>query len=140
MGKFLTDFKNFISRGNVMDMAVGVIVGGAFGKIVSSLVEDVIMPVISRIIGTVDFTDIVVKLGTTETAPVLKIGNFIQNTVNFLIIALVIFTVIREMNKFTSMIVKEEEKSPTTKVCPYCKTDIAIDATRCPNCTSKLDD
>lgn len=138
MGKFVSDFKEFISRGNVMDMAVGVIVGGAFGKIVSSLVEDIIMPVISRIIGTVDFTDIVVKMGTAENAPVLKLGNFIQNTVNFLIIALVIFTVIRQMNRVTAMIVKEEETAPTTKECPFCKSSIAIDATRCPNCTSEL--
>lgn len=138
MGKFVSDFKEFISRGNVMDMAVGVIVGGAFGKIVSSLVEDIIMPVISRIIGTVDFTDIVVKMGTAENAPVLKLGNFIQNTVNFLIIALVIFTVIRQMNRVTAMLVKEEETAPTTKECPFCKSSIAIDATRCPNCTSEL--
>lgn len=138
MGKFVSDFKEFISRGNVMDMAVGVIVGGAFGKIISSLVEDIIMPVISRIIGTVDFTDIVVKMGTAENAPVLKLGNFIQNTVNFLIIALVIFTVIRQMNRVTAMLVKEEETAPTTKECPFCKSSIAIDATRCPNCTSEL--
>lgn len=96
------------------------------------------MPVISRIIGTVDFTDIVVKMGTAENAPVLKLGNFIQNTVNFLIIALVIFTVIRQMNRVTAMLVKEEETAPTTKECPFCKSSIAIDATRCPNCTSEL--
>ncbi|MBP2025619.1 large conductance mechanosensitive channel protein MscL [Peptoniphilus stercorisuis] len=138
MGKFVSDFKAFIAQGNVIDMAVGVIIGGAFGKIVTSLVEDIIMPVISRIIGTVDFTDIVVKMGTAENAPVLKLGNFIQNTVNFLIIALVIFTVIRQMNRVTAMLVKEEETAPTTKECPFCKSSIAIDATRCPNCTSEL--
>lgn len=138
MGKFVSDFKTFIARGNVMDMAVGVIVGGAFGKIVSSLVDDIIMPVISRIIGTVDFTDIVIKMGMAENAPVLKIGNFIQNTVNFLIIALVIFTVVRQMNRVTTMLIKEEEAAPTTKKCDFCKTDIAIDATRCPHCTSEL--
>lgn len=138
MGKFVTDFKSFIARGNVMDMAVGVIIGGAFGKIVSSLVDDVIMPVVSKIIGAVDFKDIIITLGTGEGAPVLRIGNFVQNVIDFLIIALVIFTVIRQMNKVTAVLVKEEEVAPTTKKCDFCKTDIAIDATRCPHCTSEL--
>lgn len=138
MGKFVSDFKSFIARGNVMDMAVGVIIGGAFGKIVSSLVDDVIMPVVSKIIGAVDFKDIIITLGTGEGAPVLRIGNFVQNVIDFLIIALVIFTVIRQMNKVTAVLVKEEEVAPTTKKCDFCKTDIAIDATRCPHCTSEL--
>lgn len=138
MAKFVSDFKSFIARGNVMDMAVGVIIGGAFGKIVSSLVDDVIMPVVSKIIGAVDFKDIIITLGTGEGAPVLRIGNFVQNVIDFLIIALVIFTVIRQMNKVTAVLVKEEEVAPTTKKCDFCKTDIAIDATRCPHCTSEL--
>lgn len=138
MGKFVSDFKSFIARGNVMDMAVGVIIGGAFGKIVSSLVDDVIMPVVSKIIGAVDFKDIIITLGTGEGTPVLRIGNFVQNVIDFLIIALVIFTVIRQMNKVTAVLVKEEEVAPTTKKCDFCKTDIAIDATRCPHCTSEL--
>lgn len=138
MGKFVSDFKSFIARGNVMDMAVGVIIGGAFGKIVSSLVDDVIMPVVSKIIGAVDFKDIIITLGTGEGAPVLRIGNFVQNVIDFLIIALVIFIVIRQMNKVTAVLVKEEEVAPTTKKCDFCKTDIAIDATRCPHCTSEL--
>lgn len=138
MGKFVSDFKSFIARGNVMDMAVGVIIGGAFGKIVSSLVDDVIMPVVSKIIGAVDFKDIIITLGTGEGAPVLRIGNFVQNVIDFLIIALVIFTVIKQMNKVTAVLVKEEEVAPTTKKCDFCKTDIAIDATRCPHCTSEL--
>lgn len=138
MGKFVSDFKSFIARGNVMDMAVGVIIGGAFGKIVSSLVDDVIMPVVSKIIGAVDFKDIIITLGTGEGAPVLRIGNFVQNVIDFLIIALVIFIVIKQMNKVTAVLVKEEEVAPTTKKCDFCKTDIAIDATRCPHCTSEL--
>ena len=138
MGKFVSDFKSFIARGNVMDMAVGVIIGGAFGKIVSSLVDDVIMPVVSKIIGAVDFKDIIITLGTGEGAPVLRIGNFVQNVIDFLIIALVIFTVIRQMNKVTAVLVKQEEVAPTTKKCDFCKTEIAIDATRCPHCTSEL--
>ena len=138
MGKFVSDFKSFIARGNVIDMAVGVIIGGAFGKIVSSLVDDVIMPVVSKIIGAVDFKDIIITLGTGEGAPVLRIGNFVQNVIDFLIIALVIFTVIKQMNKVTAVLVKEEEVAPTTKKCDFCKTDIAIDATRCPHCTSEL--
>ena len=138
MSKFISDFKKFISRGNVVDMAVGVIIGGAFGKIVSSLVGDVIMPVISKIIGTVNFTELKITLGSEPKAPVILIGNFIQNVVNFLIIALVIFIMIRQFSRISSMFSKKEETAPSTKQCPYCKSEIAIDATRCPHCTSEL--
>lgn len=138
MGKFISDFKDFISKGNVMDMAVGVIIGGAFGKIVTSLVDNIIMPVVGKITGMGDFKALTVTLGTTKNAPVLEVGIFLQNVVDFLIIALVIFTVIRQFNRASNMLIKKEEIAPTTKKCPYCKTDIAIDATRCPNCTSEL--
>lgn len=140
MGNFRDDFKKFINRGNVVDMAVGVIIGGAFGKIVSSLVADVVMPVIGKLIGGIDFENIKFVLGEGENAPVLNLGIFIQNIVNFLIIALVVFIMVREMNKISGKFKKPEPKAePTTKKCSFCKTEIAIDATRCPNCTSELE-
>ena len=114
-----------------MDMAVGVIIGGAFGTIVSSLVEDVITPLIGMIGGSQDFSSL--KLG-----PVM-IGNFINAVVDFLIIALVLFAVIKAFNKAKDLTTKKEaEAAPTTKVCPFCKSEIPVDATRCPHCTSEL--
>jgi len=147
MKKFAKEFKEFISRGNVLDLAIGVIIGGAFGKIVSSLVDDIIMPLIGLATGGVDFTQKYIALdGNTyeslakakESTAVFAYGNFIQNIVDFLIIALVIFIVIKNVNKVQSLGKKEEEVAPTTKVCPFCKSEVAIDATRCPHCTSEL--
>lgn len=148
MKKFINEFKEFIARGNVLDLAIGVIIGGAFGKIVSSLVDDIIMPLIGVITGGVDFTQKYIALdGNTyeslakakESTAVFAYGNFIQNIVNFLIIALVIFIIIKNVNKIQSLGKKEEvEAAPTTKVCPYCKSEIPIEATRCPHCTSEL--
>ncbi|MFR7350075.1 large conductance mechanosensitive channel protein MscL [Peptoniphilus sp.] len=147
MKKFAKEFKEFISRGNVLDLAIGVIIGGAFGKIVSSLVDDIIMPLIGLATGGVDFTQKYIALdGNTyeslakakESTAVFAYGNFIQNIVDFLIIALVIFIVIKNINKVQSLGKKEEEVAPTTKVCPFCKSEVAIDATRCPHCTSEL--
>lgn len=148
MKKFAKEFKEFIARGNVLDLAIGVIIGGAFGKIVSSLVDDIIMPLIGLATGGVDFTQKYIALdGNTyeslakakESTAVFAYGNFIQNIVDFLIIALVIFIVIKNVNKVQSLGKKEEaETAPTTKVCPFCKSEVAIDATRCPHCTSEL--
>lgn len=133
--KTLQEFKEFISKGNVLDMAVGVIIGGAFGKIVSSLVEDIIMPLVSGLLGKADFKDLSVTLGDGS---VLKYGSFIQNIVDFLIIAFVIFIFVKKVMSFTSRFKKEEEAVATTKICQFCKSEIPIDATRCPNCTSQL--
>lgn len=110
MSKFLTEFKEFAMKGNVMDMAVGVIIGGAFGKIVSSLVDDVLMPAVGMLTGNVDFTNLTAKIGTGEDAAVLKYGVFIQNVVDFLIVALCIFFVIKLMNKLLKK--KAEEPAP----------------------------
>ncbi len=129
---FIGEFKEFIARGNVMDMAVGVIIGGAFGTIVSSLVEDVITPLIGLIGGNQDFSGI-------KAGPVM-IGNFINAVVNFLIVALVLFCVIKAFNKAKEL--KDGpavEEAPATKICPYCKSEIAIDATKCPHCTSEVE-
>lgn len=135
MKGFIEEFKNFISKGNVMDMAVGVIIGGAFGKIVSSLVENILMPLIGILLGGVNFSDLSATVGNAE----VKYGIFLQSVFDFLIIALVIFIMIKQISKVTDKFKKEEEEAaPTEKVCPFCKSTIAIDATRCPHCTSEL--
>ena len=132
------EFKEFIMRGNVVDLAVGVIIGGAFGAIVSSLVDDVIMPVISLFTKGMDFSKLAIQINEETT---LNYGNFISAIINFLIMALVIFLMVKAINKAQSIGKKEEpaaEEAPTTKVCPFCKSEIAIEATRCPHCTSEL--
>lgn len=143
----LKEFKDFINRGNVLDMAVGVIIGGAFGAIVKSLVDDIIMPLIGVVLGGVDFKDLFISLdgkhyaslaqATEEGGAVLRYGVFINAVVMFLLISLCLFFVVRAFNSLHRK--KEAPAAPTTKACPYCKTEIAIDATRCPHCTSKLD-
>ena len=135
MKSFMKEFKEFISRGNVMDMAVGIIIGGAFTAIVTSLVEDIITPIIGMI-GGFDFSSFVVTVNNSNIA----IGKFVNAVINFLLIAFVLFSVIKAMNKAAAIVKKpEEEAAPTTKMCPYCKSEIAIEATRCPHCTSQLD-
>ncbi len=134
---FLAEFKKFILRGNVMDMAVGVIVGGAFTAIVTSLNEDILSPILG-IFGGTDFSNLTVKLGSGDAAPVLSYGNFITAIINFLMTALVIFLLLKFLNSVTARFKKQEEEAPTTKVCPFCKSEIAIEATRCPHCTSEL--
>lgn len=138
---FLAEFKKFIMRGNVMDMAVGVIVGGAFTAIVGSLNEDILTPILG-IFGGTDFSNLVVKLGVSDNAPVLHYGNFITAVINFLITAFVIFLLIKGINVINEKLSKKEEAeapAPTTKECPFCKSEIAIEATRCPHCTSQLE-
>lgn len=145
MGKgkgLIEEFKKFIMRGNVMDMAVGVIVGGAFTAIVTSLNQDILTPILG-IFGGIDFSHLSVTLGEGETAPVLAYGNFITAILNFLITAFVIFILVKALNVLNDRFSKKEEpkpEAPTTKTCPYCKSTIAIDATRCPNCTSMLEE
>ncbi|MBO5336223.1 MAG: large conductance mechanosensitive channel protein MscL [Lachnospiraceae bacterium] len=136
---FIGEFKKFILRGNVMDMAVGVIVGGAFTSIVTSLNQDILTPLLG-IFGGTDFSHLTVTLGSGENAPVLAYGNFITAILNFLITALVIFCLVKFINKLGDKMKKKEEKpaAPTTKKCMYCKSEIAIDAVKCPHCTSDL--
>lgn len=132
------EFKEFITRGNAMSMAVGVIIGGAFTAIVTSLNEDIITPILG-IFGGVDFSALSVKLGSGENAPVLGYGNFITAVINFLITALVIFLIVKALNTMSEKMKKQEEAAPaTTKTCPYCQSEIPIKATRCPQCTSEL--
>ena len=136
MKNFMNEFKKFICRGNVMDMAVGIIIGGAFTAIVNSLVNDIINPLLG-LFGGMNFDQLVWNITGEVT---LAYGKFITAIINFLIMAFVIFMLVRTMNKVSDKYGKKEEpKAHTTKKCPYCKTDIAIDATRCPHCTSQLD-
>lgn len=139
MGKgFLEEFKKFIMRGNVMDMAVGVIVGGAFTAIVTSLNQDVLTPILG-IFGGTDFSNLKLVLGSGETAPVLSYGNFITAVLNFLITAFVIFVLIKMINTLGDRLIKKEPEAPKTKNCPYCISEIPVEATRCAHCTSILE-
>lgn len=138
---FIEEFKKFIMRGNVMDMAVGVIVGGAFTSLVTSLNQDILTPVLG-IFGGTDFSNLKVTLGSGENAPVLCYGNFITAVINFLITAFVIFVLVKAINKIGDKLIRKEEEAPpepTTKICPYCRSEIAKEATRCPHCTSNLE-
>jgi large conductance mechanosensitive channel len=139
------DFKAFIMKGNVLDLAVAVIIGAAFGAIVTSAVNDVIMPPIGVLLGNVDFKDLFVSLdgksyptlaaAKTAAAPVIAYGQFLNTVVNFLIVAFVIFMVVRAASKLQR---PAPAAAPTTKDCTYCFTPIPIQAKRCPNCTSQL--
>ncbi|MGE4213947.1 MAG: large conductance mechanosensitive channel protein MscL [Anaerotignaceae bacterium] len=155
MGKakgFFGEFKEFITRGNVMDMAIGIIIGGAFKGIIDSLVKDIIMPLISKLVGGLDFSNMFFALdGNTYStlalaqeagAATLNYGTFITAVVNFVLMALVIFLMVKGMNLLANKRKNTTEEKPEaskTKVCIYCKTEIAIDAVRCPNCTSNLE-
>ncbi len=123
-----------------MDMAVGVIIGGAFTAIVNSLVNDIFMPLLSLITGGFDIADMSVSFGVGENAATLNYGAFLSAVINFLLIALVIFCIIKAMNTAKDKMIKkpEEPKAPTTKKCPYCMSEIDIKATRCPHCTSEV--
>lgn len=146
---FVSEFKEFAMKGNVVDLAVGVIIGGAFGKIVDSLVKDVVMPVVGRMLGGVDFKHLYLNLGskTFETleaaekagAPIVKYGAFINSVVDFIIIALAIFVAIKAMNRIKRAEAQAPAPAaPTTRECPHCLSTISIKATRCPHCTSQL--
>ena len=146
------EFKEFISKGNVIDLAVGVIIGGAFSGIVTNLVTNIITPAISLLTGKISFTDLFIALDGGEYATLaaaqeagaatLNYGLFIQAVIDFLITAFVIFLLVKGINKIRNLGKKEEEvveAAPTTKVCPFCKSEINIEATRCPNCTSEVE-
>ena len=134
MKKFFGEFKEFIKRGSVIDMAVGIIIGGAFTAIVNSLVSDIITPLIGMF-GVLNFDEWSVQLLGDG---VLYYGKFITAVVNFIIMAFVVFLLVRSINKMKDRTKKEEEVAPTEKECPYCKMKIAIAATKCPHCTSDI--
>ncbi|MDF0590401.1 large conductance mechanosensitive channel protein MscL [Methanotrichaceae archaeon Mx] len=141
----INEFKEFAMRGNVLDMAIGIILGLAFGKIITSLVNDIIMPPVGMLLGGVDFTNLFISLSGVSYAtladaqaagaPTINYGIFFNTIIDFLIVAFVIFLMIRQVNKMKK---KEEAAAPNTKGCPYCKEEIPIAATRCPRCTSEL--
>jgi large conductance mechanosensitive channel len=127
----LKEFREFAMRGNVMDLAVGVIIGAAFGKIITSLVDDVIMPVVGLFTGGIDFSERAIPLSADAA---LRWGAFVQNIIDFIIVALIVFLIVRAMNRLK----RNEPTTPTTKECPHCFTTIPLKAARCPNCTSPL--
>ncbi|MBI4762380.1 MAG: large conductance mechanosensitive channel protein MscL [Chloroflexota bacterium] len=127
----LKEFKEFAMRGNVMDLAIAVIIGGAFGKIIASLVNDILMPLIGLLLGGLDFSGLAFKVGEAS----INYGLFLQTVVDFLIVAFVIFLLVRTMSKMKK---PAPAAAPTTKECPYCFSVIHIKATRCPNCTSEV--
>ncbi len=140
------EFKKFAMKGNMLDLAIGIIIGGAFGKIISSFVADIIMPPISLLLGKVNFIDMFATLAgdkfptleaaKTGGAVTLNYGLFISTVIDFLIVAFVIFLLIRQINKMTAK--PAPVAAPTTKECPHCFSTISIKATRCPNCTSEI--
>ena len=154
MTELLKEFKNFAFKGNMMDLAVGMIIGAAFTGLVNSVVGNLIMPIISIFTGGIDFNNMYLALNDNARAvqaaggdlaaakaagAVFAYGTFITDFIQFLILAFVVFMLIRSMNKLMQLGKKEEEANPTTKACPFCKAEIAIEATRCLHCTSELD-
>ena len=147
------EFKNFIMRGSVIDMAVGIIIGGSFTKIVNSMVSDVMMPPLGLLMGKVNFSNwfVVLKQGANVPGPydslsaaqaagatTINIGNFLNAIISFVIVAACIFVLIKMINKINKLKKQDAAAAPTTKKCPYCCTDIPLAAVRCPNCTSEL--
>ncbi len=141
----IQEFKEFAIKGNALDLAVGVIIGAAFGKIVTSLVEEVIMPPLGYIVGKIDFSNMFISLdrkvyptlkaAKDAGAPVIGYGAFLNNVINFLIVGFAVFLLVRQINR----VKKGEDQKPQAKQCPFCKSNIAIDASRCPQCTSQLE-
>jgi large conductance mechanosensitive channel len=146
----LKEFKEFAMRGNVVDLAVGVIIGASFGKIVSSLVEDVIMPPIGRLLGHIDFSSLFINLSSTHfdsiaaakaaipPQPTLNYGIFINNVINFVIVAFCVFLVVKWINRFAAKPAPAAAAAPTTKDCPQCAMAIPLAAKRCGHCTTQL--
>ena len=142
----MEEFKKFILRGNVIDLAIGVVIGGAFGTIVTSLVNDVLMPPIGLLLGKVDFSKLYINLSKTKYpsladaqaagAPTINYGLFINSLISFLIVAIVIFFIIKLINKLSA---EKKEEAPATRECPFCLSQIPLKASRCPCCTSEVD-
>jgi len=139
------EFKAFAMRGNVVDMAVGIIIGAAFGRIITSLVSDILMPPIGLILGKVDFSTLFLNISGTSyptlaaakaaNAATINYGAFLNTVIDFLIVAFAVFLMVRQINRWSK---PAPAAAPTTKECPYCQSTISIKATRCPNCTSQL--
>ena len=153
MQKFIKEFKIFAFKGNMIDLAIGMIIGSAFTGLVNSVVNDLVMPLIGVITGGIDFTNLFIQLAESDVAiatladakaaniPVFAYGSFITQLIKFLILAVVIFFIVKLLNKLRAAHeapATEVPAAPTTKICPYCKSEINIEASRCPNCTSEL--
>jgi len=140
MKKIWKEFKEFAFKGNVIDMAVGVMIGGAFSKIVTSLVNDMFMPLLSILTGSVSFTDLAIPLGEGEEAAKFAYGNFLQTVVDFLLIAVCIFIFVKLITRLRKALEDKPEEKPKepARLCPFCKSEIHKEATRCPHCTSEL--
>lgn len=139
MKSFIAEFKKFAMRGNVIDMAVGIIIGASFGKIVDSLVKDILMPPIGLLMGRVDFSDLKLNLTTGENPVTINYGLFINSLISFLIVAFAVFILIKGINKLQEKVIKEEKAAePKMKECHYCCSEISAKAKRCPHCTSEL--
>jgi large conductance mechanosensitive channel len=142
------EFKEFAMRGNVLDLAIGVIIGAAFGKIVTSFVNDVLMPPIGLLIGKVDFSNLFIDLSGQHHASVaeakaagaatLNYGLFINNVIDFMLVAFAVFLLVRQVNRFNRPAPAAAPAAPATKECPFCRSTISLNASRCPNCTSQL--
>lgn len=138
MKKIMNEFKAFINRGSVVDMAVGIMIGAAFKAIVDSLVNDIISPILGLVLQD-DFSNIAIKVSGVE----IRIGAFLMAILNFFLIAVVLFLIVKLMNSLDTSLKahfgkKEEEAAPTTRTCPFCRSEVSIEATRCPHCTSEL--
>ena len=141
----LDEFKKFIMRGNVLDMAVGIIIGAAFSKIVSSLVSDILMPPLGLIMGKIDFSNLFINLSDTKVTtlaeakvanvPVIAYGQFLNSVIDFLIVAFAIFMLVKQVNR---LMVKPEEPKNEPRLCPYCKSEVHDEATKCPHCASDI--
>lgn len=133
----LKEFKEFIARGNVLDLAVGVVIGAAFGKIVTSLVDDIVMPPIGMMLGKVDFNQLklVLQPGDEKTEVAIRYGAFLNNLIQFIIVGFAIFLVVKAANKMRKA---EPAAAPTTKPCPYCLSEVPIGAKKCAHCTSEI--
>jgi large conductance mechanosensitive channel len=148
MKKTFKEFKEFAVKGNMIDLAVGIIIGAAFTGIVNSLVNDIIMPPIGLLLGKVDFTNLFLTLSGLKFntlaeakaggAVTLNYGVFVNAIISFLIVAFAVFILVKQINRIRRTLETETEKAPTTKPCPYCKSLINIEAVRCPNCTSEV--
>jgi len=148
----LKEFKEFAIKGNMLDMAVGIIIGAAFGKIVTSFVEDVIMPPVGLLLGKVDFSSLFISLNgqpyasiaaaKAAGAPTLNYGLFLNNIISFVIVAFAVFLLVKTVNRLRRLgeAAAEEAEEATEKTCPFCRSQIAIEATRCPQCTSMLEE
>jgi large conductance mechanosensitive channel len=149
MKKFMQEFKKFALKGNMIDLAVGMIIGSAFNGIVKSLVDDIFMPILSLFTGKLDFANwfialdgnkyLTIEAAKEAGAATLNYGSFISGVINFIVMALVVFMIVKVMNNLKKEEPAPAPAAPTTKKCPYCKSDISLDATRCPHCTSSLE-